>query len=262
MLLPYFLVSIPAIGLCLADKIYTPPEWYLERFADASILKQIGMFYLTGAHLPPFWFIPMIVLFYLISPALIWLDRTPKAYWVLPTLLIVTLLVPRPYDNGAIQSFVHFLSVYVLGMFCSHFRDKLFPIVQKHVLWLIASVLVLTALEFWIEPRPIPLNSLNKLIVCLLVIYFLWRIEAQTPKPFHTVMGFLAQLSFGIYFLHDYFIIAYFGAASKFNFPPFWTDANLLIFSLILSFGLGASLVSIVLLKRILGKNSRFVIGS
>jgi surface polysaccharide O-acyltransferase-like enzyme len=261
-LLPYFFVSIPAIALCIADKIYTPPDWYLERFADWTIAKQIEMYFVTGAHLPPLWFIPMIVLFYLVSPALIWVDRTPKAYWILPTLLIVTAFVPRPVDNGAIQSFVHFLSVYLFGMFCSRYRDRLFPIVERQCMGLIAGFLALTALEFWIYPSPIAINSLSKLVVCLLIIYALWRSETHIPKSFHTTMGFLAQLSFGIFFLHDYFIIAYFGIASKFNFPPFWTDANPLTFLLVFSLGVGASVGSIVLLKKILGKYSRFVVGS
>jgi surface polysaccharide O-acyltransferase-like enzyme len=260
--LPYFFVSIPAIALCIVDKIYTPPEWFIERFADWSIPRQIGMYFVTGAHLPPFWFIPMIVLFYLASPILIWIDRTPKAYWVLPTLLIVTAFVPRPVDNGAMQSFAHFASIYVFGMFCSHFRDRLFPWVERTCFVLLAGFLALTAIEFWTAPNPIAINSLSKLIVCLLVMYALWRSEKQTPQPFHQVMGFLAQFSFGIFFLHDYFIIAYFGAASKFDFPPFWTDANLFIFLLVFGLGLGGSIVTIGLVKQVLGRYSRFVVGS
>jgi surface polysaccharide O-acyltransferase-like enzyme len=262
-ILPYLLISIPAITLCIARKIYIPPDWFSARFSDWPIPGQIIMYLLTGAHLPPFWFIPMITIFYIISPILLWVDRHPQAYRILPMLLTITAVVPRPYQNdNVMQSFVHFLSVYMIGMFCSHYRDKLFLIVQKKYLWLLIGFVILTALEIAIVPRPIAINSLSKLILCVLIIYVLWLIESRLPKKFHEIMGFLAELSFGIYFLHDYFIIAYSGAANKFGFDPFWTQANPLTFSLIFFTAVGASIVSILIVKRIFGKNSRFVIGS
>lgn len=260
-LLPYVFTSIPGITLCIYAENFIPPIWFRERFSDLSIPGQILMYLLTGAHLSPFWFIPMITIFYIISPLLLWIDRHPKTYWILPTLLTITATVPRPDPtSNIIQSFVHFLSAYTMGMFCSHFKEKLFSFVQKRYLWLVVGFLILTVLEIVILPRPIAINSLSKLILCVLIIYFLWRAELRLPKSFHNILGFIAELSFGIYFLHDYFLIAYIMTAYKFGFNS-WLKANLWNFSLLLLFGLGASIISILLIKRILGKKSRFVVG-
>lgn len=261
-ILPYVFTSIPAIIICLISGIYTPPVWFREHFSDWSIPGQILMYLLTGAHLSPLWFIPMITIFYIISPILLWVDRHPKVYWILPMLIIITVVVPRPdLNSSVIQSFLHFLSAYMVGMFCSHFKEKLFFFVQKKYFWLLVGFLVLTVLEFVIIPRPIAINSVSKLILCVLIIYFLWLNELRLPKLFHDIMGFLAELSFGIYFLHDYLLIAYIMVVYKLGFAPFWVQANLLNFSLMFLFGLGGSIISLLAVKRIIGKKSRFFVG-
>lgn len=259
---PYLFISIPAVIFCLFRKNYLPPDWFSNRFSDWPVLGQILMYFLTGAHLPPFWFIPMIAIFYIISPMLLWMDRHPKSYHILPILLGITAVVPRDQNNAnTAQSFVHFLSVYMIGMFCSRYQEKLFVIVKKKYLWLLASLVILTILEFVIVPRPTTINSFSKLILCVLIIYFLWVNESRLPKQFHDIMGFLAELSFGIYFLHDYFIIAYSGIAKKLKIDPFWTQAHLVTFAIIYSLSLLASIVLLLILKRIFGKKSRFLIG-
>lgn len=262
-LLPYLFTSIPAISLCIIGKIYSPPTWFSERFSNLSIPGQVLFYLLTGAHLPPFWFIPMIAIFYIISPILIWVDKHPKVYWILPTLLMLTAVVPRAaHDANIIQSFVHFLSVYIMGMFCSHFREEIFSIMPKKYFWLLSGFVILTVLEIAITPRLSAINTLSKLILSVFIIYFLWLAEFRLPKRFHDVMGALAELSFGIYFLHGYFLIAYAGVAIQFRFDPFWTQASVLNFLLIFFLALGSSIISLLIVKRILGKDSRFVVGS
>lgn len=262
-LLPYLLISIPAIALCIIWESYNPPNWFRDSFSNLPIPGRILMYLLTGAHLSPLWFIPMITIFYIISPILLRVDRQPKAYWLLPILLTITAVVPRPEHNSSVlQSFVHFMSIYMMGMFCSHFKEQLFSFVQKKYVWLLIGFLSLTALEMAIVPRPTAINSLSKLILCVLIIYIFWLSESRLPKSFHDTMGFLAELSFGIYFLHDYFLIAYLMVAYKFGFDQFWLQANLWNFALLFFFGLGGSIISLLLIKRILGKKSRFVVGS
>jgi len=40
-------------------------------------------------------------------------------------------------------------------------------------------------------------------------MYLLWQLDNAFPAKFHAIMGRLAGLSFGIYFLHAYIIYAY-----------------------------------------------------
>jgi len=260
-IIPYLITSIPAIAMIIAGK-YPSPAWFIESFSKLPIPGQVIMYLLTGAHLSVLWFIPMITLFYIISPALIWLDRHPKAYWVLPALLIITILIPRPdFNQNPFQSFIHFLSVYVAGMFCSHFRENLFSFMNRRWSVLICAFITLTALQLWVEAVPNSINTVSKLSLCVVIIYFLWLVEPRTPKVFNIVMGRLAELSFGIYFLHEYFIGYDSSLERVMGIPYSLSQANLVNFLINFFFVLGGSITTILLVKRIFGRKSRSLIG-
>ena len=113
-ILPYLLISIPAIliSVTVFDQERVWPGFY-----DKPILQQVVMFYLTGAHLAPLWFIPMITLFYLVSPLLLQADKGRLIYMLLPVFMIVSCFVGRGLPH---ESFVHFFSVYLMGLSLIH----------------------------------------------------------------------------------------------------------------------------------------------
>ncbi|UIE39152.1 acyltransferase family protein [Leptodesmis sichuanensis] len=259
---PYILVSLPAILLTvLESSLFSAPDWFITKFSGWPLAGQIVMYLLTGSLLSQFWFIPMITIFYLVSPLLIWVDRHPRFYWILPALLVITAIVPRPEESNAIQSFLHFASIYVGGMFCSHYREKLLPLIQKRYLLFLSLVVLLSGLQYWFKPDLETFNSLAKLVLSLLIMCFLWAKESQLPQIFNRSMGFVAELSFGIYFLHEYFIVLLPGVEKRLGLNNFPTKANLLSFLLNYLVVLGASIGTILIIKKILGKNSRFLVG-
>jgi hypothetical protein len=260
-ILPYLVVSIPAILLTVTGT-YASPDWFNQQFSQLPIFGQIMMYLLTGTHLPSFWFIPMIAIFYIVSPILFHLDRNPKFYWLLPGLLVLTLLVSRPaFNNNPFQSFVHFLSVYVAGMFCCHFRDSFFSFMQKRFILFICAVVILIALQYWGQIGLTSINTLSKLILCALIIYFLWTVESQIPAKLNLFMDRLAELSFGIYFVHEYFVGYSFALDQIVGIQYSFSQANLLNFLLNFIFVLAASIATILIIKRIFGRNSRLIIG-
>lgn len=260
---PYLILSIPAIVLCLTTTAgFSAPDWFNQQFSGWTTPGKIFMYFLTGAHLPPFWFIPMISIFYIVSPVLIKLDRNPKFYSFLPALIVLTLLVPRPeFNHNPFQAFVHFLSIYIFGMYCCHFRDRLFPFLRQHYLLVIIAVASLFFLEFQFEQNLVAINSLSKLLLCLLTIYLLRVIDPRLPEQFHHPISSLANYSFGIYFLHGYFLQAVGIIENAFNVQPFFTQASL--FNFLLSYGvaLSMSLITILGIKALFNKNSRLIIG-
>jgi hypothetical protein len=260
-IIPYVLTATPAIILAIAGR-FPSPDWFNERFSDLPMFGQWLMYLLTGAHFAGAWFIPMITIFYIVSPVLFWIDQNPKVYWVLPVLILVTLIVPRPSAiNNPFQAFIHFLSIYIAGMICAHFREEFFSFMSKRYLWLVCAFISLTALQFWVKEIPSSVNSLSKLILCTLLIYVLWRTEARTPKVINGLMGRLAELSFGIYFLHEYFLGYNSGIARRLNIHSSLSQANLLDFSISLVLVLSGSIVLILAIQKIFGKHSRFIVG-
>jgi peptidoglycan/LPS O-acetylase OafA/YrhL len=259
---PYILVSLPAILLTvLGNSLFSAPDWFITKFSSWPLAGQIVMYLLTGSLLSQFWFIPMITIFYLVSPLLIWVDRHPRYYWILPALLVITASVPRPEESNAIQSFLHFASIYVGGMFCSRYREKLLPLIQKRALLFLSLFALLSGLQYWFKPDLETFNSLAKLVLSLLIMCFLWAKESQLPQFFNRSMGFVAELSFGIYFLHEYFIVLLPGVEKRLGLNNVPNQANLLSFLLNYLVVLGASIGTILIIKKILGKNSRFLVG-
>ncbi|MEN9848727.1 MAG: hypothetical protein RL368_1467, partial [Pseudomonadota bacterium] len=157
-ILPYLLVSIPAIVKIVFfanDGLFKEYPSYL----------QIPLYYFSGLHVSPFWFIPMIALFYLCSPLFAYFDKKPNFYWVLLGLILLSQVVLRKRGLAfgdmspslltvllaPLQSFVHFLSIYIFGMFCSHHKQLLFKYLQLYIAWIILAFFGLLGLEVFIE---------------------------------------------------------------------------------------------------------------
>jgi hypothetical protein len=264
-ILPYIFISIPAVVSCI-DRGHPAMNVY-PWFSHQSILGQILFLYATGTALFTFWFIPMISLFYIISPIFIWIDRNPKAYRTIPLLVLLSLCINRPPEDQIIPAFLHFLSIYILGMFSSHYQEKLLSIVGRVWLPLIFIVIILTVLEVGIQIglnsfAMLSINTLSKAILCILLMYGLWRFDSHIPNLIHHPLGLLADLSFGIFFLHGYLNRLYIHAVNHFfGADTFWLQANISSFFVLLFFQVGASITLVKAVKLFLHKKSHYLVG-
>jgi peptidoglycan/LPS O-acetylase OafA/YrhL len=252
-LLPYFLVSIPAILYFLCFKEH---ESVYEGFYENSYWFQVVYFYLTGIHLAPFWFIPMIALFYLISPVLIIFDRSAWAYTLLPFFILLSCIVSR---GDVLQSFVHFFSVYVLGMLLSHYREPvnsafINPIIMIALLAVYVFLLIME-IYFVEEGKGFHVNLLRKLVLCCVFIGLFVKFHLYSK-----VLSILADLSFGIFFVHSYLITAL--KMLQVALVGDYLEANLLNFILFISFILLLSVAVVASIKTVFPTKSRYLIGS
>lgn len=202
-LLPYLIVSLPILVM----RLYSgAPDYLVEiepDYAHWSVAHRCFWLLITGAHLLPLWFVPMITLFYLCAPLLLAIDRRPRYYWVLILLVIVSLLVPRKELENIPRMFIHFLSVYVFGMFCSHYKNELLEFSKRWWKPMTALTLVVVIVSLFKIPLYDQMMYVQKMLLCWFFIYWLWRWDAHVPK----ITGFLAEISFGIFFVHFYFVI-------------------------------------------------------
>ena len=93
-ILPYIIISIPLILIRLNTNFesLTLPSG----FHDKPIVYQFFYHLLTGSHMPPFWFISTIVLFYFSAPVLHALDNRIFHRYFFPLVLMVTLFTFHP----------------------------------------------------------------------------------------------------------------------------------------------------------------------
>jgi probable poly-beta-1,6-N-acetyl-D-glucosamine export protein len=256
-LLPYFITSIPIILAKLAGKIPDYPA-FSEHFGQLSALQKVLVYYLTGMHLGPLWFIPMICLFYLAAPLFILATKWQKAYLLFPLLILVNLGIPRPWVHDPLISGLHFAPIYLIGMLACRYRERIFQYSQK--LWpvLLGLLILLCLLEFTNRPF-MAFNSVTKVIASFLIIYGLQRHEKYGGQIFSPWIDSIANYSFGIFFLHQYAIGLYSRAITPLG--HLLKDANILTVAIGFLAVNGACLLLLLGIKRVLVDRSRYIVG-
>lgn len=251
-ILPYFIVSIPAI---LAFVLRFQKFEVVEGFYDKSLPNQVISLYLTGDHLDPLWFIPMITLYYLISPILIIGDKN-KIYYLLPIFLVISVLFPRLEGNPILPNSLHFFSVYLFGMFYAKYKETMFVLTDKFLIvlgFLYLATLLLPILEIG---QNFSMNYFNKMLACVLFTFYLHKYEEIIKDR----LDLFASFSFGIYFIHWYVIYAVkYLFISNFGFK---FEGNLLDVAGFFTIVFAMCCLIVLVIKRLLKEKSRYFIGS
>jgi peptidoglycan/LPS O-acetylase OafA/YrhL len=258
-LLPYFLISMPIIVAKLAGWVRDYPA-FSEHFGNLSPILKILVYYLTGMHLGPLWFIPMIFLFYLAAPLFILATNWRRSYLLLPLMVVINLGIPRPWVHDPIISSLHFAPIYIIGILACRYREKIYHYSRKG--WpLLAGAIALLCYGEYYNPPLMAFNSVTKVIASFLIIYLLQRWEETSAKPIPAWINLGADLSFGIFFVHQYAI----GIFSRFLAAVPWGDrfkeANWLSVPGNFIVVIGFCAIVLLCLKTLLGKRSRYVIG-
>ena len=261
-ILPYLLVSIPAIVISV---FFIPQEGMWPWFYDLPAWQQIGLFYLTGKHLEPLWFVPTITLFYFAAPLLLKIDRMPRLYWVILPLLLLSIALGRGGPLGPINKAIYLLPAYLFGMCFSHFRVEAEAIAGRHLLSL--SVAALGAYA-WLVAFPTEAFDLQILMKILMVPIFVVLLRRYSDR-LNGQLDYVAHVSFGIFFVHAYFISAFrlvltqwqgnqwAGEATTALFPP-----SVLGYLVHIALVLAASIASIWTVQKLFPDHSRQLIGA
>lgn len=257
-IIPYLLVSTPIIvyRIITGDLpgYITDPH---PDFINWPVMEQVLYFLSHGAHMQQLWFVPMIALFYLSAPLFYYFDRHPKSYWLLVLFFGLSVLIDREPFSDIFKMFVHFISVYFFGMFMSRYKKEFLEFAKRYHLLITGSLIaVLLANYFYYDLFRNPLNYIQKMLFCAFFIYWLWRLEKYIPS----FINELADISFGIFFLHYYSILvikAIYQYVTKSSGIPghflYWlADYFLVLF---------ATVIVIRMVRKIVPKYSRNLIG-
>ena len=224
-ILPYLWTAIPGIVFCF---IY--PLKYGNALDGLSPLLQIPMMLSVGRiHNTPAWFIPMIVLFFFSSWALLKLEKKGWLYKLLPIIFLVTIFMPRvdvdynstlgltysakyfAYLKYVFMGYVHFFSMYVFGMFCSANKD----IIDKfwNIRWVFIILMLLTAgLNVYFGLNGTWTNgTLSKIFLTIIALAYLKHYDEWliSHEKLNKVLDIIAKYSFGIFFIHWYVFFLY-----------------------------------------------------
>jgi len=258
-ILPYLILSVPAIaaGLYLSRNILM--DLTASDYAIWSILT-------GGTVVAPMWFIPMIAVFFLLTPLLSRIAKSPLLLAVTVTGLLFSIFSFRPVHNSnAIFSFLHFAGFYLLGISAAKHALQLDAIsdawkVRIIVLSLLAFVLIGFSYP-GMEAEPISflgtIGGLNypilgKLALLVAIFFAFERFFNVQNKS----LSFMAKISFGLFFIHGFATLVFVKWLNGLAYPGDFSRLGAEVF-----FVVGGSIVVVYVLRRVLGKWSRYVIG-
>ena len=268
-ILPYVIVSIPALVIVIFFHhredvwpwVYDMPAW-----------KQAAFFLLTGKHMAPMWFMPMIALFILAAPAFILIDRRNLYPVVLPVTLLISMWLGRDTDlglgaglGGVLGKAVFTLPAYISGMAFSRYRATIEDWCQRHVLALALAVAGLTAVIVAGAYPALDLTMPQKILFGMLLLTLFQRIDFGPVITRR--MGMIADQSFAIYFIHGYVITALRLAADGARpaalaggiAQPTETAVGLIS---LMVFSTLVSLLVVQISRHVFGRRSRMIVGA
>jgi peptidoglycan/LPS O-acetylase OafA/YrhL len=270
-IIPYLLVSIPAV---LYTVLFTEPEVALpDRLGGTSTGYQIAWMLLTGGGTFNFavWFVPMITLFYLAAPLFMQFVARPRLYLLTVPLVLLSMLAHRAPEVVTPAIALYFLPAYLLGMWASHQRARLEPLLLRWWSWLLGGFAIAVLARFlfgshhgneyarrlftdefglfdWMLPQ--------KLLLCFALLGLLLRLDGWIGDR----LRFLGDISFTIFFVHGYVLFAFqvvtthlLGGVPQLNVP---------LWALLTAGTVAATAGGTLLAKRLLGRRSRYLIGS
>lgn len=270
-ILPYIIISIPLIIIRLNtpfDSLSLPADFYKR-----PLVYQFFYHLLTGTHMPPFWFISAIVLFYLSSPLLHAMDNRTFYRYIFPIVLLSCFFTYRPAHNAnPILAYFHFIPVYITGMWASFNKERILGYGWKLLVPLLMVYGTLTVLDLAGAINTLPrqmtfeqvlahgptvfnIYMFKAVVLCfalLLIFYMLRDREMQ-------LLEVLGHYSFGVFFVH-YILI---GLSRKaLDVMGVTIDFSLTTYLIYFVFILMMSIITVYLVKRITGRYSRYLIGS
>jgi len=243
----------------------------LERRDVAGSAVRIARALLTAEGLPvPFWFIPVIVVFYVGAPLLLAIDRRPKAYALLPAVIVFGMLVHRPFVmTHVFHAAMYCAPAYLAGMCFSHYRETAMAFFDRYRLPLAGLAIGLVVVEVFVldrggaifshapfstEAGVVDVNLLAKLIVSCLLLPLLRRADGAVGAR----LDHLAEVSFGVFFVHWYVLQVIERVAEATHVTLGGTFA--VIVGMVVATTIG-SLVVLAIVRRAAGRRSRYFVG-
>lgn len=276
-LIPYLILSIPIIFIYMEGKGWQQYYLPVSKGLIGEYIIPTLEYYLSGDALGGYWYIPFVMLTFLMAPVhvLFAYQKTLIQLLIIALFLLISLLMQRPVNNlYVLQSVLYFFPVYLIGITCSIHKEKIYDVMTGKEPFLLFLVIYLAVLEALLGQHGnyqkeifvfngIDVSLIQKLILSLFFMVWLHRFEKTSNEP----MNLIASTSFGIFFLHGYFIfiinqIAYkLGATNLYNLINIEFLSPWLLIIPIFTILILLSILTVTSLKKIIPKYSRYIVG-
>ena len=258
-ILPYFFFAF----IALSFKLYVSQNVLF----DLTPINYVLWSLLVGWAIAfPLWFIPMIVIFFLMTPVFNILSKTKLLYVVTFFALLFSAFSSRPINNSnAILAFLHFLGFYLFGVLAASNASALDNLSKstKAIIITVSFFVFFISASLYFEQLKFPPDffssigipnyiSIGKLAL-LIAIFFLFE---QFMNRENKILGYFAKISFGLFFVHGFVIYVFSRLIAK---NIFFSETGKIFLEVGVVFFASIAIVSIM--KKTLKKRSRYVVG-
>lgn len=222
-----------------------------------------------------YWYLPVLLILFAITPLLSALT-TAKSYAAIPAWLVMLapLVFSRPeFAEGVSQTgagtIIYFAGAYTVGVYLGNQLEPLLDRIAGYRKFLIATAVLSSAILIELQLAQInrfgsyslqeSLFYVQKLSLAALVLLWLRGLEARQPRW----LTYFANEAFSIYFLHIFFILLLAELSWGFVHDPRFQPWSVYVSGpMYFVFALGMSVLVVHLMRSLLGKHSRLLIGS
>lgn len=257
---PYLVLSVPAIlaGLYFsrADILDLPPLAY--------VLWSLAV---GGSVVGPMWFIPMIVIFFVLSPVFIRLATSRSLYLAAAAGVLFSLYSSRPINNlNPMLAFAHFVGFYIFGLSLAVGMNRVDALKNAGR----APFVMLLALTAFVACAFVAANAeslsagffdglgilnwlqLGKLFLLIATFLFFESFGAKKSA----FLGYFARISFGLFFIHGFYALLFSVLAQNVG-----IDNTAIKFAVEFLVVVVGSVATVYAVRLVLKKRSRYVIG-
>lgn len=257
--LPYMITSFPA-AMLYSLGIKNTHDWLdVAWMAQQPFIARLAYLYLTGAHLGPLWFIPMIVLIFLCAPAVSRLKSIPfNLLWIVST--AAALYFGRPaHDSNALQSGIFFLPIFILGISINRNlqSNRSLP---SAIYYIGSGIVFLYAVSCMFIP--VLSDERIQLAVFGACVPLAFSAASRFLKRKLMVLDVLGRLSFPIYFFHGYIAAALRAMFARYVSYELSPPIEFLAIATASSFMICCCVAIFVVSKLVVGRQSRRIVGA
>lgn len=241
-----------------------------------SYLNAFGMNLIYGKAGVPYWYIPVLLLIYLLTPlAMKLLEGGKIAKLVFVCLMLSPLIISRAGDEilfsyaFSFKTVIYFMGGYAVGMLIGNDLNRSIAWIKNKFVWIaLAASLSLLVLFYMFAYRLDPegfvslrqsLFYINKISLSCVFLYMFYALGDRQPRWLHR----LAESAFTIYFIHDFFQFYFLNYFTPMLLWPAINPLNGLIgTTVIFLFSIICCLAIVSIFKKLLGRKSKMIIGS
>ncbi|HHC6612671.1 TPA: acyltransferase [Vibrio parahaemolyticus] len=279
---PYFLLSSLIIGLYyIFSKDYFMPidkatsDMYINGIIfkpDDSNILTILKYYITGASLTAYWYIPFVLLLFSTAPLHIKFINLRLKHQISITVILslLAIFIHRPVNTiNPIHSLIYYTPVYLVGILFSMYSFEIKKYLNNKIGLLVFCVISVSLLEYlsghqgnyhkpFFEYAGIDLQYIQKMFLIFLVYILLEKYNFESKT-----LDIISNTSFAIFFIHPWLLVILWKVYLFLGIDPVLESNNLVLYFFSVTWVLLLSVFIALVIKKIFkgSKHTRYVMG-